>query len=283
MSRQTTYDKVEILGLSVDVLSVAEAIDYICRLAADRTHPAAYVIKPYVEFLTSAAKNEPQLELLNGAELSIADGVAVLWAAHYLYAGPRTASRFLLTLSQIMLSPKNLAWPIPDRAAGTNFTWPLLQAASTGKLRVFLIGKPTAADIEQVAATIKRTIPEIIIAGAASGRDPGSTYGHVSDTWLQQTAIRIIESQADLTLIGMGFPLQEKVCAYLAAHVSHGVFIGEGGTFDYESFGGQRRKAPAQIQRLGLEWLWRLGGEPKRLLRQLAIPHFIYLVWRSRR
>lgn len=80
----------------------------------------------------------------------------------------------------------------------------------------------------------------------------------------------------------MGFPLQERVCAYLAKHAEHGVFIGEGGTFDYADFGGRRTKAPVLLQRLGLEWFWRLLLEPQRLLRQLAIPRFIYRIWSSR-
>jgi N-acetylglucosaminyldiphosphoundecaprenol N-acetyl-beta-D-mannosaminyltransferase len=80
----------------------------------------------------------------------------------------------------------------------------------------------------------------------------------------------------------MGFPVQERVCTYLSEHSSHGVFIGEGGTFDYERFGGQRPKAPSWIQRIGLEWLWRLVLEPRRLGRQLAIPRFIYRIWRDR-
>ena len=89
-------------------------------------------------------------------------------------------------------------------------------------------------------------------------------------------------AKADLVLVGMGFPLQERVCAYLATHSDHGVFVGEGGTFDYERFGGQRAKAPAWIQRVGLEWFWRLLLEPSRVIRQLAVPRFIYRIWRGR-
>lgn len=282
MSKQTVYDKVELLGVEVDVLSLAEAIDYICQLGADRQSPACYVVKPYVEFLARAARDPSLAERLNHAELSVADGVAVLWAAHYLYAGPRSTLRFWRTLTQIVLAPAELNWPIPERAAGTNFTWPLLEAAATRHLRVFLVGKDTPAAIELVAATIQRAIPSLIIAGTQCGRDPASAYGHVSPEWLQRTATRIHDSQADLILVGMGFPLQENTCAYLCTRLEHGVCIGEGGTFDYESFGGTLRKAPAFVQNIGLEWLWRLGKEPKRLLRQLAIPRFIYLVWRSR-
>jgi N-acetylglucosaminyldiphosphoundecaprenol N-acetyl-beta-D-mannosaminyltransferase len=283
VSKQSTYDKAELLGVDIDVLDLAEAIKYICALSASPAHLSAYVIKPYVEFLASAAGKPDLKELLNGAELAIADGVAILWAAHYLYAGPRTALRFWGTLFQIIFAPDELKWPLPERAAGTNFTWPLLQAAAGHHLRVFLIGKDTPGAIELTAATIQRAIPEIIIAGTTPGHDPSANYGSVSPEWLERTTTLVQDAKADLILVGMGFPLQEQVCAQLTAATPHGVFVGEGGTFDYESFGGTRRKAPAAVQHIGLEWLWRLIGEPKRFRRQLAIPRFIYLIWQSRR
>jgi N-acetylglucosaminyldiphosphoundecaprenol N-acetyl-beta-D-mannosaminyltransferase len=283
MSRQQTFDKVDILGVSVDVLYLSEAIAHICEYAQDKSRPAGYVIKPYVEFLDRAARDPQLAGLLNGAELSIADGVAVLWAAHYLYAGPRTAWRFFQTLGQIVLAPAELNWPVPERAAGTNFTWPLLQAAAAARLRVYLIGKESSADIEKVAQIISKRIPEIIIAGTLSGRDQFSPRGQVSEEWLGQTADRLEAARPDLVLVGLGFPLQEQVCATLASSLDHGLLIGEGGTFDYESFGGARRKAPASVQRIGLEWLWRLILEPRRLIRQLAIPRFIAKIWKSRR
>ena len=282
VSKQQTFDKLDILGVSVDVLSLEGAINYICVYAADRSKPAGYVIKPYVEFLDRAARQPELKDLLNQAELSVADGVAVLWAAHYLYAGPRNFRRFWLTLVQIVAAPANLAWPIPERAAGTSFTWPLLQAASAAHLRLYLIGKESPADIELVAARVLREVPALTIAGTCSGRDPQMPRGQVSQEWIEQIAGRLQAVQPDLILVGMGFPLQEQVCAQLAERLGHGLLIGEGGTFDYESFGGQRRKAPAAVQRTGLEWLWRLAAQPRRFTRQLAIPRYIYKIWKSR-
>jgi N-acetylglucosaminyldiphosphoundecaprenol N-acetyl-beta-D-mannosaminyltransferase len=76
--------------------------------------------------------------------------------------------------------------------------------------------------------------------------------------------------------------LQEHIISRLTPQLDHGVLIGEGGTFDYKQFGGHRRKAPVIMQRLGLEWLWRLILEPRRLRRQWAIPRFIWRIWQSR-
>jgi N-acetylglucosaminyldiphosphoundecaprenol N-acetyl-beta-D-mannosaminyltransferase len=281
MSKQTDYDKLGILGVEIDAISNADAIEYIVTRAAPGQESAT-VIKPYVEFLDRAFASDEIRDLLNNAWLSVADGVALTWAAAYLYAGKRTALRFWQTLFQIVLAPNRLRWPLPDRAAGVNFTWPLLSAASERGLRVYLIGKESKPAIAAVAERISQKVPQLLIIGSRPGRDESTKYGQVSDDWLEETASAIKHAKADLVLIGMGFPLQDRVCAYLASHIDHGVFIGEGGTFDFDSFGGSMKRAPEWTQHLGLEWLWRLIIQPARLRRQLAIPRFIYRVWRSR-
>jgi N-acetylglucosaminyldiphosphoundecaprenol N-acetyl-beta-D-mannosaminyltransferase len=278
MSRQTDYDKLDLLGVEVDAISNPDAIAYICELASG-SHEAAYVVKPYVEFLDRSYHNSELQDLLGGAELSIPDGVALVWAAAYLYAGKRSAWRFWKTLFQIILAPDALRWPLPDRGAGINFTWPLLEQAAQRKLRVYLIGSPRGTSIEHTADTLTAAIPGLDIVGTHSGRDQTTGARRVSQAWLVSLQQAVTEARPDLVLVGMGFPLQEEVCAYLAGHNAHGVFIGEGGTFDYEAFGGQRPKAPAWLQRMGLEWLWRLIQQPGRIIRQLAIPRFIYRIW----
>jgi N-acetylglucosaminyldiphosphoundecaprenol N-acetyl-beta-D-mannosaminyltransferase len=281
MSKQTTFDKVGLLGIDVDAAANADAISYICVRAAPG-QPACYVTKPYVEFLDRAYHRPGLQDLVNGAELTLADGIALVWAAHYLYAGPRSLARFWATLFKIVLAPGSLRWPLSDRTAGINFTRPLLEQAAAKGLRVYLIASPKGSTVEHAAEHLTATIPGLTIVGTRSGRDLTMPRGQVSNDWLEATATAVTAAAPDLILVGMGFPLQETVCAYLAAHTKHGVFIGEGGTFDYEAFGGRRRKAPAAVQRLGLEWLWRLALEPRRLRRQLAIPRFIWRIWRDR-
>ncbi len=281
MSKQTTYDKLDLLGVDIDAISNTEAIDYIVTRAATDL-PACYVVKPYVEFLDRAYRDPALRDVLDGAELALPDGVALTWAAAYLYAGKRSFWRFWLTLTQIILAPDKLRWPLPDRTAGINFTWPLLEAARDQNLRVYLVGKETESEITLVAKRISERLPGIMIVGTRTGVDPASRYRHVSDAWLERLEDSVRLSRADLILVGMGFPLQERVCAKLASALPHGVFVGEGGTFDYDSFGGPRHKAPAAVQRVGLEWAWRLMLEPRRIIRQLAIPRFIWRVWRSR-
>ena len=275
-------DSVSILGVKIDAITIKSAILHITEVAADSESVARYVVKPYVEFLDRAADNNELKNLLNGAYLSLPDGVAAIWAAHYLYAGPHTKWRFWQTLFQIILQPTALSWPLPEKIAGINFTLPLLEMAADKRLRVFLMGQNNAAAIAHTSATLKHKIPDLVIVGTHSGRDGLSALGSVSDAWIEQAASDIASLKPDIILVGMGFPLQERVIAQLCDKVQHGIFIGEGGTFDYEAFGGNRSKAPGGVQRLGLEWLWRLFLEPKRLKRQLAVPRFIRRIWQAR-
>lgn len=281
MSKQTSFDKVGLLGVDIDAISMTDAIQYIISRTSPG-QPAGYITKPYVEFMDQAYRNPKLQELINQGDVTLADGVALIWAAHFLYAGKRSFVRFWLTLSQIIFAPHELRWPLVDRTAGINFTHDLIAEATRQNRSIYLIGSPRGSSIEQTAITLANTFPTLKIVGTRSGRDATMPQGHVSDGWLENTATAITKSKPDIILVGMGFPLQEQVCAYLAAHANHGIFIGEGGTFDYESFGGQRRKAPRALQRSGLEWLWRLILEPSRFRRQLAIPRFMYRIWRHR-
>ncbi len=282
MSKQRQFAKVELLGVEVDALTIDQAVETIITHAVAPDQPAVYVVKPYVEFLDRAAGDDGLRQILNQAQWSLADGVALLWAAHYLYGGQRSWWRLWLTLARIVLAPDRLKTPLPQRIAGINFTWPLLQQAAKRGASVFLIGTDSPATIEATAATLKTQLPDLHIIGARCGRDPSRPPGEVSEGWLQETLDSLQHAQPDLVLVGMGFPLQERVIARWTPALEHGVLVGEGGTFDYEQFGGHRRKAPRFLQQTGLEWLWRLILQPARWRRQLAIPRFIYRVWRSR-
>jgi N-acetylglucosaminyldiphosphoundecaprenol N-acetyl-beta-D-mannosaminyltransferase len=281
VSKQTQFDKVDILGVAVDAVTLEEAQTYIVNLATPGK-PAAYVVKPYVEFFDRSYRDQEVQDILNQAHLVLADGIAVIWAAAFLYAGPRRWWRFWKTLTQILWAPHDLYWPLPARAAGTTFSWPLLQAAAKAGLRVYLVGTPHGNSIAHTAETLQTGISSLTIVGTHDGTDPESKRGRQSESWLDELASALTTTNADLILLGLGFPRQEFAAAYLAKRLEHGVLIGEGGTFDYEQFGGAKAKAPAIMQQLGLEWLWRLFLEPKRLLRQVAIPRFIYRIWRNR-
>jgi len=258
-----------ILGTRIDCLTIDEAIRLIVGRAADRTSPAVYVVKPYVEFFAADAAVR---DVLNTAWLSLADGVALQWAAAYRTRSP--SLRWLLSsLTAIVTSPASVTAVIPERVAGATFTWRLLEEARAADLSVALVGTPKRQSIEATAARLRRDLSGLRIVLTAPG--------HAPDTEPASLAARLSAAGAGLILLGTGFPRQERLIAEVAERLDHGVLIGEGGTFDYRAFGGGIRRAPELIRRAGLEWLWRLGREPRRIVRQVAIPRFIGRVHRQ--
>ncbi len=276
----------QVLGVRIDALRMSAAADMIVRRSEEKG--PAYVTKPYVEFMVKAHRDPGVRQLLNGSFLSLPDGVSLQWATAFLYGGQRTWWRALGLAGSIVLRPAAVSQQVPEKFSGATFTWKVLEAAARTGKNVYLVGSPVSNDIRHTAQVITHRLPSLKISGSwpgavggLSGRRLESALGTgtVSPTDL---AADINKAGADVILIGMGFPLQEKLIAALMPLLKRGVLIGEGGTFDYDSFGGSRKRAPEAWRRLGMEWLWRLILEPKRLGRQLAIPRFMWAVYRTK-
>ncbi len=273
-SPPTPRSRLRVLGVPVDPLTVPEAVARIMERAADPGSPPAYVIKPYVEFFGRRA--DPAVRsILAGAWLSLADGVAIQWAAAYAGRERHRALDLLRSLTAIALRPASVAAVVPERVAGVTLTLALLEASRERGLGVFLVGSPKHNPITETACHLEAILPGLRVLGTAPGRlDPES------DDRLLAELRRL---RPDLILVGLGFPAQERLMARLAPRLEHGVLVGEGGSFDFRELGGGIRRAPAMVRRIGLEWFWRLLREPRRVSRQLAIPQFILEIHRRAR
>lgn len=274
MSKQTKFPKYEVLGVEVDALTIREAVDYITHIASDPKSKALYVVKPYVEFMDKAPRNPEISQLLNDAELCLADGVAVVWGAHYLYGGVKRGVVGLLgSLFRIVLAPKSLLNPLPEIFRGINFTLELLKACEAKGLNLFLIGSPKHMTIADTATYLKQRFPKLKISGHFTGR--------LNDELEAQLVKSLQSAKPDLVLVGMGFPTQEKLMSRLQPQLTHGTMIGEGGSFDFRELGGRLPRAPKWMRQVHLEWFWRLLIEPWRLKRQLAILRHIDLIYKA--
>ena len=258
-----------ILGVKIDDYTIEEAIN----LIMDNTESPKYVVKPYVEFFSSPQHQK----VLNNAWLVLPDGVALQWAAYFQNTSG-SLWQLIKTGSDIVFRPQKLNSVLPEKFAGTNFTWPLLEQAAKHSKTVYLVGSPLNQTINATAKYLSSHIPDLNIVGSTAGKDDS---GEFSDKLERQLIKQLETKRPDIVLIGIGFPRQEYLAQRLAMQLDKGIFIGEGGTFDYRQFGGQRRKAPKFMQVLGLEWLWRLMLEPSRWRRQLAIPKFMRRVYKS--
>lgn len=267
-----SYPSTSILGTTIHTITTEQAAQAIVEYAL-LNEPAVYITKPYVEFLDLAATHSGVRDILNKSFLTLPDSVALQWAALYL-CGNKSLFRLIKTLAQIVTKPSELTKIIPERFAGADFCWELLNVAESKHASIYLVGHPQNSSISHTAKIIQKRLPGIRILGTFDGFDV--------NTKEIELAADLQKLEPNLVLIGIGFPRQERLMARLAPQLTSGVLIGEGGTFDYKSFGGTMKRAPHWMRQSGLEWLWRLVLQPRRIRRQLAIPRFIWKVFRSK-
>lgn len=231
----------QILGCRLDPIGADEAARKILDLA--RGDSGAQVVTLGTEMVVYAQKDAKFRSIVNQSALSLCDTVGVLAVARWRGANLR------------------------DRVAGVELLEHLCAGAAAAELPAYFLGgaEGVAAD---AAAILEVRFPGLQIAGTRDG------YFAREQTPL--VAKEIAATGARLLFAGMGSPRQEFWLAEHLRATGCGVGIGVGGSFDVIS--GRLARAPQIVQRMRLEWLYRLVKEPRRWRRQLALPHFAALV-----
>lgn len=272
MSKQNRYQKVKILNIEFDLLTPSESIDYMADYLESAKKESIYVVKPYVEFMTAAHDDGELANILNTAELCLADGVSLQWAASYLYGQPKSSKNFLVLAKSLLVDLQKPAWRqqiISERGAGVDVTARLFKRAEKEGWRIGIInGRPDKTT--QTTQNIRSIFPQLKLINVWPGYFSASKEKNIID--------EVKKAKLDLLFVARGFPIQEKFIYRYRDHGLARILIGEGGSFDYDQLGGPIRRAPKVWRQLGLEWLWRLFRQPKRFGRMMAIPRFIYLV-----
>ncbi len=265
---------VDVLGVRFHALTRQQAAEAIARLASDGKR--CYVVKPYSEFMPRAARDPHVRGILNGASLCLADGVGILWAAHYLSLPGgrlRALAQLPLSLASLILNPGALRRPLPEAMAGVDLTWEMLAQLADAGASVYLLGG-TADENQGALRQIRARLPSLRIAGAHEGHfDPRGPEN-------ARVIAEINAARPNALLVAMGFPRQEEWIVDNLAQLDIGVAVAEGGSFSFIS--GAVSRAPRWMRRAGLEWLFRLLRQPWRIRRQAAIPVFVWLTVRSR-
>ena len=237
---------VQILGVRVDAVSYREAIDINSHWIELRGPHQIATANP--EFVMAAQHSPDFRQALAAADLCVADGVGLLWAARRL--GAR----------------------LPERVTGSDLTPLLAQAASQRGWRLYLLGAAPGV-AQQAADRLAQQNPGLRIAGVYAGSP--------ADRDAPDIVQRVIAAQPDVLLVAYGAPAQDLWIARHGAELGVPVMMGVGGAFDH--IVGVQRRAPAWVQRVHLEWLFRLVTQPWRWRRQLALPRFVWAVLRQPR
>ena len=239
-------ERVNILGVDVDAVTMAEAVDVV-RRAMD-TRAGVMVATANAEMLMRATHDEELRHILNASALVVPDGAGTVWAA------------------------RHLGHAMPERVAGYDLAQELLRCApAEGRCVYFFGSAPGVA--EKAKAKAEQLYPGIEIVGVRNGFfSPADNAAIIAE---------IRAARPDLLLVALGVPKQEKwIAAHLAA-LDVPVAIGVGGTLDVMA--GVMKRAPYWMQRAKLEWLFRGLMQPKRAGRLLALPKFVLKVHASRK
>jgi N-acetylglucosaminyldiphosphoundecaprenol N-acetyl-beta-D-mannosaminyltransferase len=234
---------IDILDVPVDSITMEEAVAKVGAFIEEGGAHSIYT--PNAEIMMAAQRDPGLKDILTRADMLTADGAGVV------------------------LASKILRRSVPEKVSGVDLVRKILKAYAGRGLRCFLFGsKPGVA--EEAAERIRTDYPGVVIAGC---RD-----GYFTDSQEIEIVQEINEADADLLLVALGAPKQEKWIARYKDVLNTRVCMGVGGTLDILS--GKAQLAPDFFRRNGLEWLYRLYKEPKRAIRMLDLPRFmLHVLW----
>lgn len=235
--------KHNILGVCVDAVDYTTAVTRI--ITAAEQHRGMAVSALAVHGVMTGVLDPTHRYRLNHLDLVVPDGQPVRWALDLLY---RTH--------------------LPDRVYGPTLTLKLCEQAAQKRLPVYFYGSRPAV-LDALCTNLAQRVPALIIAGMQPSR-----FRQVSAEEKDEIVQTIRSSGAAITFVGLGCPRQE-VWAYEYRDALAMPLIAVGAAFDFHA--NLLSQAPPRLQRLGLEWLFRLVHEPRRLWKRYVLLNPLYL------
>jgi N-acetylglucosaminyldiphosphoundecaprenol N-acetyl-beta-D-mannosaminyltransferase len=230
-----------LLGVPIDPMTEDAAIDWVAQAIADGRPRLVISVNP--ERIMQAGREPEFAAILQRADLALADGAGVLWAA------------------------RRIGHPLPARVAGVDFVQSLAaRGAREGWRFFFLGGAPGVADA--AGRVLRERFPGFTLAGSHAGS------ANPSDDTASVEAVRA--SGAQLLFLAYGGGAEEAWLARNLDRTGAVIGMGVGGAFDFIS--GRAERAPRWMRERGVEWVHRLSREPWRWRRMLALPRFVVRV-----
>jgi N-acetylglucosaminyldiphosphoundecaprenol N-acetyl-beta-D-mannosaminyltransferase len=236
------HGKRNLLGVLVDAIDYQTVVATIMSAACAKRPLAVSALA--VHGVMTGWSDPAQRQLLNRFDVLAPDGQPVRWGLNLLYGTD-----------------------LRSTVRGTDLTLRVLEAAAEEGLPVFFYGS-TPEVLETLVSNVRNRFPRLLVAGAEA-----SKFRTIADNERDAIVGRIRSSGARLVFVGLGCPRQEVFAYELQAHLSMPL-IAVGAAFDY--LAGALRQPPQCVQRVGLEWLWRLASEPRRLWRRYLLLNPLY-------
>lgn len=260
IERDVSVGRIKLFQVGIDQINNQEAAQRIEEFVISKK--PHLVVTPDTLAILRARKDPEYQAILKSADLVTPDGAGILWAT--------------ITLN----------CPLVERVTGIDIIYNVCQLTAKKGYSLYLLGaSPGIA--KKAAENLIKEYPGIKIVGTHHGYfnsldSEGAiindkSNGNKIDNKEEKEIIREIEEKRpDILLVGMGVPKQEKWITKNLSRLNVPVCMGVGGSFDVLS--GKISRAPLWMQKHGMEWIYRLIREPKRVFRIIALFYFIWLV-----
>jgi N-acetylglucosaminyldiphosphoundecaprenol N-acetyl-beta-D-mannosaminyltransferase len=243
--RATEDRRAQVLGCAIDRVDLEESLAY-CETVINQRGFAQHMAINVAKLVTM--KEDDQLRAsVERCELVTADGQPVVWASRLL------------------------GDPVPCRVAGIDLMEQLLARAARKGYRVYILGA-TAEVLDRAVRRMRTELPDLQLAGCHDG--------YYADEKEAELAASIAVSRPDILFVAMSSPRKEYFLARHGRAIGAPFVMGVGGAIDV--YAGVVQRAPILMQRLGLEWLFRLVQEPRRLAKRYTTTNVLFLLMLSR-
>ena len=238
--RETGEERVDMLGVPIARIDMAGALARVEQFVEERG--PHMIVTSDTPGLVRAHDDREFQDAVRSADMVTADGRGVVWMARVL------------------------GLPVRDRVSGVDLVERICDQAARRGHSVYLIGaQPGVA--EEAAKVLRTRYPGLEVAG--------TQHGYFTPEDEPEVVRAVAAARPDILLVAFGQPRQEVWIRRHQPEIQAPVAIGVGGTFDVLT--GRVKRAPLWMQRAGLEWLYRVLREPKRLPRMVALPKLVWM------
>lgn len=234
------HKRIEILNTKIDVLNMDETISLVNEYVQKKE--PLHLIGVNADKINELNKNKKLKEIVNSCGVINADGASIVMGSKYLKK------------------------PLPERVAGIDLMDRLVRLSQQKGYSIYLLGAKEEV-VQKTAKVLKKNYPKLDIVGIKNG--------YFKDDEWENIAKDLIKCKPDFVFVGITSPKKEYLVEFLQNNGVNCVFMGVGGSFDVIS--GNIPRAPMWMQKMNLEWLFRVIQEPKRLFKRYFIGNFEFI------
>ena len=226
--------RITILNTIVDVLDFNQTVELVEKYVREKV--PLHLMGVNADKINELNENERLRQIVNSCGIINADGASVIYASRYL------------------------GKPLPERVAGIDLMQSLVALSEEKGYTVYLLGAKQEV-VEKTAEVLRERHPGLDLVGIHNGYFKEEQWPEIS--------AELKALHPDFVFVGITSPLKEYLIEFLQDDGNDSVFMGVGGSFDVIS--GNIPRAPLWMQKWGLEWLFRVLQEPKRLFKRYFV------------